>query len=80
MPTSLCPVVVRAPSYEAFWPEGSSGTWYNQDVYDTHWYEITDEPGDLANHSLLFWTAVALRLPLRGEGTPLLFIVLGEVA
>ena len=70
MPTGWCPVVVGKPmliillgvgvdSYEAFWPEGAWATWFTDDVFTTHAYEITDEPCDLANHSLFFWTAVA---------------------
>ena len=55
---------VGVDSYEAFWPEGVYATWFKNDVFYTHAYEITDELNDLANHSLFFWTAVALRLPL----------------
>ena len=55
---------VGVDSYEAFWPDGAYATWYKNGVFNTHVYEITDEPNDLANHSLFFWTAVALRLPL----------------
>ena len=50
---------VGVDSYEAFWPEGAFATWYNNDLFKTHTYEITDERDDLANHSLFFWTAVA---------------------
>ena len=73
---------VGVDSYEAFWPEGTYAKWYLDSVFKTHTYEITDERDDLANHSLFFWTAVALRLPLLrlGEGTRLLFIVWGGVA
>ena len=51
---------VGVDSYEAFWPDGAWATWYMQDVFDNHVYEITEEGSDLANHALLFWTAVAL--------------------
>ena len=77
---------VGVDSYEAFWPDGAWATWFVEDVFDTHIYEITDERDDLANHSLFFWTAVALiRLGggRRGLGlalTRLLFIVWGGVA
>ena len=50
---------VGVDSYEAFWPEGAWATWYVDDLFNTHTYEITDERDDLANHSLFFWTAVA---------------------
>ena len=75
LPTSWCPVVVGKPmliillgvgvdSYEAFWPDGAWAQWWNNDVFDTHYYENTDEAHDLADHSLLFWTAAAFCLPL----------------
>ena len=51
---------VGVDSYEAFWPEGSYATWWSWSVFDNHTYEITEEGQDLANHSLFFWTAVAL--------------------
>ena len=54
---------VGVDSYEAFWPEGARATWFEYYLFSTHTYEITDERDDLANHSLFFWTAVALRLP-----------------
>ena len=60
---------VGVDSYEAFWPLGTTATWYDRGVFNTHWYDITAEPHDLANHNLFFWIAVALRLPLfRLEG------------
>ena len=74
---------VGVDSYEAFWPDGAWATWYTQDVFDNHVYEITEEGCDLANHALLFWTAVALiRWGGRGRRglTRLLFIVWGGVA
>ena len=66
---------VGVDSYEAFWPEGAWATWFVDDVFNTHTYEITDEKDDLANRSLFFWTAVALRLPVirLGGGTCSLF-------
>ena len=51
---------VGVDSYEAFWPEGAWGMWYDVVVFNTHVYEITEEKCDLANHALFFWTAVAL--------------------
>ena len=51
---------VGVGSYKAFWPDGAWATWSMQDVFDNHVYEITEEGSDLANHALLFWTAVAL--------------------
>ena len=75
MPTSWCPVVVGKPmliillgvgvdSYEAFWPDGAWAQWWNNDVFDTHYYEHADEAHELVDHSLLFWTAAAFCLPL----------------
>ena len=58
---------VGVDSYEAFWPEGAWATWFVEDVFDTHIYEITDERDDLAKHSLFFWTAVALKYYSLGE-------------
>ena len=58
---------VGVDSYQAFWPEGAWATWFVEDVFDTHIYEITDERDDLANHSLFFWTAVALKYYSLGE-------------
>ena len=51
---------VGVDSYVALWPEGAWATWSVDDVFNTHIYEITDERDDLANHTLFFWTAVAL--------------------
>ena len=55
---------VGVDSYEAFWPDGAWAQWWNNDVFDTHYYEHADEAHDLVDHSLLFWTAAAFCLPL----------------
>ena len=55
---------VGVDSYEAFWPDGAWAQWWNNDVFDTHYYEHADEAHELVDHSLLFWTAAAFCLPL----------------
>lgn len=57
-----------ADAYEAFWPDGAWGTWFLEEVFNNHVFENTEEPHDLSNHTLFFWTVAALRLPSVASG------------
>ena len=70
-------------SYEAFWPEGAWAMWYDVVVFNTHVYEITDEPRRPCEPlPVLLDSSSTYSLGGRGRRglTRLLFIVWGGVA
>ena len=42
--------------HQAPWPVGTSGRWYDSDVFDHMTFNVTSEQMDIANHKMLFWT------------------------